>query len=60
MPRRHAHGFTGCAGVELGNFAAGTIETELVFKPANSLVDQSLHCHEGKAQTNGDGFGIGW
>lgn len=33
---------------------------ELVFKPANSLVDQSLHCHEGKAQTNGDGFGIGW
>ncbi len=33
---------------------------ELVFKPANSLVAQSLQCQMGAARTNGDGFGIGW
>ena len=33
---------------------------ELVFKPANSLVAQSLQCQQGAARTNGDGFGIGW
>src|SRR5262245_26240278 len=33
---------------------------ELLLKPARSLVDQSLHSHEGATTTNGDGFGIGW
>ena len=33
---------------------------ELVFRPTNSLVDQSLNCEEGSTRTNGDGFGIGW
>lgn len=33
---------------------------ELVAAPSHSLVAQSLHCEEGKAATNGDGFGIGW
>ncbi|WP_082733799.1 class II glutamine amidotransferase [Polycladidibacter hongkongensis] len=33
---------------------------EIVSRPENSLVSQSLHCSEGKVDTNGDGFGIGW
>jgi glutamine amidotransferase len=33
---------------------------ELLLKPARSLVDQSLHSHEGATTTNGDGFGVGW
>jgi predicted glutamine amidotransferase len=33
---------------------------ELLLKPANSLVDQSLHSKLGATTTNGDGFGIGW
>ena len=33
---------------------------DLVFRPANSLVDQSLRCQKGVTRTNGDGFGIGW
>lgn len=33
---------------------------DVVVKPGHSLVDQSLHASEGKTQTNGDGFGLGW
>ena len=33
---------------------------ELLFKPTNSLVVQSLHSHLGVETTNGDGFGAGW
>jgi glutamine amidotransferase len=33
---------------------------ELLFKPAHSLIDQSLHSRLGAETTNGDGFGIGW
>ncbi len=35
------------------------IET-LVCAPCHSLVHQSLHASEGKTETNGDGFGMGW
>ena len=33
---------------------------EILYKPANSLVMQSLHSRLGAAPTNGDGFGVGW
>lgn len=33
---------------------------DVVVKPGHSLVHQSLHAHEGKTETNGDGFGVGW
>ena len=33
---------------------------ELLFKPAHSLIDQSLHSQLGATTTNGDGFGLGW
>ncbi len=33
---------------------------ELLFKPAHSLIYQSLHSQLGATTTNGDGFGIGW
>jgi len=33
---------------------------ELLLKPANSLIDQSLNSKLGATTTNGDGFGIGW
>jgi len=33
---------------------------KLVTKPENSLIAQSLRAQEGKTETNGDGFGIGW
>ncbi|MFE2108121.1 class II glutamine amidotransferase [Kitasatospora sp. NPDC059463] len=32
----------------------------LLYKPAHSLIDQSLHARMGVETTNGDGFGIGW
>ena len=32
----------------------------LVCAPCHSLVHQSLHASEGKTETNGDGFGLGW
>ena len=35
------------------------IET-LVTAPCHSLIHQSLHAAEGKTETNGDGFGVGW
>jgi len=33
---------------------------ELLYKPQNSLVVQSLHSQLGVEPTNGDGFGVGW
>ncbi|WP_395692450.1 class II glutamine amidotransferase [Nocardioides sp.] len=33
---------------------------ELLFKPKNSLVMQSMHSQLGATTVNGDGFGIGW
>lgn len=33
---------------------------ELLFRPAHSLIEQSLHSRLGVETTNGDGFGIGW
>jgi len=33
---------------------------ELIAKPENSLLTQSLHAREAKVETNGDGFGFGW
>jgi len=33
---------------------------DLLFKPAHSLIDQSLHARLGATTTNGDGFGVGW
>ena len=33
---------------------------DLLYKPANSLVMQSLHSRLGAETTNGDGFGVGW
>ena len=33
---------------------------ELLFKPKNSLIDQSLAARSGATTTNGDGFGVGW
>ncbi|MGH3506923.1 MAG: class II glutamine amidotransferase [Nocardioidaceae bacterium] len=33
---------------------------ELLYKPAYSLIDQSMHSRMGVETTNGDGFGIGW
>jgi glutamine amidotransferase len=34
--------------------------SELLYKPANSLVLQSYHARERSEPLNGDGFGIGW
>lgn len=34
--------------------------TDLLYTPAHSLIDQSLHSKFGAETTNGDGFGIGW
>jgi len=33
---------------------------DLLYKPRNSLVVQSLHSQLGAEETNGDGFGVGW
>jgi glutamine amidotransferase len=33
---------------------------DLVAAPCRSLIHQSLHASEGKTETNGDGFGVGW
>ncbi len=33
---------------------------ELLLKPDNSLIDQSLNSRLGATTTNGDGFGLGW
>lgn len=33
---------------------------EVLVKPSNSIVMQSLHARETDVRTNGDGFGLGW
>lgn len=33
---------------------------DVVVKPSNALIKQSLHARESTVRTNGDGFGIGW
>jgi glutamine amidotransferase len=33
---------------------------DVVVKPVNSIVRQSLHARESTVPTNGDGFGLGW
>jgi glutamine amidotransferase len=33
---------------------------DLLFKPRNSLIKQSVKAHESEEPLNGDGFGIGW
>lgn len=33
---------------------------DLLYKPKNSLVNQSLHAREIEEPLNGDGFGVGW
>ncbi len=33
---------------------------DFLFKPENSLINQSLHARKGHVATNGDGFGVGW
>lgn len=33
---------------------------EILVKPVNSIVMQSLHARESTVPTNGDGFGLGW
>ncbi|MCA0425604.1 MAG: class II glutamine amidotransferase, partial [Proteobacteria bacterium] len=33
---------------------------DVIVNPRHSLVHQSLHASEGKTETNGDGFGVGW
>jgi glutamine amidotransferase len=33
---------------------------EVLVKPENSIVMQSLHAKESAVRTNGDGFGVGW
>lgn len=32
----------------------------IMYRPAHSLIDQSLHAKMGVETTNGDGFGVGW
>ncbi|MDQ0847138.1 MULTISPECIES: class II glutamine amidotransferase [unclassified Streptomyces] len=32
----------------------------ILYEPAHSLIDQSLHSRLGVETTNGDGFGVGW
>jgi predicted glutamine amidotransferase len=34
--------------------------TELLYRPAHSLIDQSRHARLGVETTNGDGFGVAW
>lgn len=33
---------------------------DLLFKPKNSLIKQSIHSKEAEEPLNGDGFGVGW
>jgi len=44
----------------LAYFGSPVLLEDLLFKPAHSLIDQSLHSRLGATTTNGDGFGVGW
>jgi glutamine amidotransferase len=39
---------------------APVLMDDLLFKPKNSLIRQSIHSNETEEPLNGDGFGIGW
>jgi glutamine amidotransferase len=43
----------------LAYFGAPLRIADLLYEPAHSLIDQSLHARTGST-TNGDGFGLGW
>jgi predicted glutamine amidotransferase len=43
-----------------GLFGLSLLLEELLYKPAHSLIDQSMHARLGATTTNGDGFGVGW
>ena len=44
----------------LAYWGAPVLIEQLLYSPAHSLIDQSLHSRMGAETTNGDGFGIGW
>ncbi len=44
----------------LGYTGSPILLDDLLFKPTNSLIHQSLLSKEGAEPTNGDGFGVGW
>jgi len=42
-------------------YSGGQVYLEdLLFKPVNNLIDQSLSSRSAETPTNGDGFGVGW
>jgi len=42
-------------------YTGGSISLEeVLFKPKNSLIDQSMSARSAETPTNGDGFGVGW
>ena len=44
----------------LAYFGPPILMSELLFKPCNSLIRQSLSAQRARVVTNGDGFGLGW
>jgi predicted glutamine amidotransferase len=44
----------------LGYSGSPVLLEEVLYKPAHSLIDQSMHSRFGVETTNGDGFGVGW
>lgn len=44
----------------LAYFGSPVALEDLLFRPAHSLIDQSLHSKLSETTTNGDGFGVGW
>lgn len=44
----------------LGYTGASISLEEVLFKPKNSLIDQSMSARSAETPTNGDGFGVGW
>ena len=42
-------------------YSGGAIRlNQLLFEPADNLIDQSLSSHSAETPTNADGFGVGW
>src|SRR5512137_2883136 len=39
---------------------APVLMSELLLKPKDNLIQQSLHARSPRTPTNGDGFGLGW
>ncbi len=44
----------------LGYSGASISLEQVLFKPKNSLIDQSMSAKSAETPTNGDGFGVGW